>query len=316
MNTNKGNSLLSENNKGSLKVARIRETVFYACVVFLPMLQFVIMYVWVNINSFLMGFQKYDVLTQSYVWNGVENFKMVFRELTMKGGILREAILPSILSWLLSTVILTPFNLLLPFYIYKKMPASEFFKVVLYLPAVLSGMVVGLLYKYVVDQVIPELALEWFGRTLAPLASNMDTRFMTLWLYNFLSGFGGSILIYVSLMSRIPESLVEYAKLEGCTPMKEFLHITFPLIFPTWVNFFIMGLPGILSGNLPLFTFFGTSSELRTVSYYLTCLLRDTSGSVMYPKAATIGLCQMIATLPLVIFGRLFIRRFDLKVQF
>ena len=44
---------------------------FYACIVALPLLQFAIFYIGVNINSFVLAFQQWDSEKYRYVWHGL-----------------------------------------------------------------------------------------------------------------------------------------------------------------------------------------------------------------------------------------------------
>ena len=57
-----------------------KQWLFYFSVLFLPMLQFLIFYVYVNANSILFSFQSYDMKQGLFQWNSdiFYNFKQVF----------------------------------------------------------------------------------------------------------------------------------------------------------------------------------------------------------------------------------------------
>jgi len=59
--------------------------------------------------------------------------------------------------YLCSLLIGTPLSVMFSFYLYKKMPASGFFKTVLFIPHILSALIMVILYKYFVDRAIPSL---------------------------------------------------------------------------------------------------------------------------------------------------------------
>ncbi len=306
----------NKKRKNNFSLARKRETVFYILCIAVPMIQFAIYYIGVNFTSFLLAFQKYDSIEMKYQWVGFENFKTMFSQLALKGSILRESVFTSIKTYFLGLLVI-PFTLLFPFYIYKKMPGSEFFKVMLYLPSILSAMVLGLLYQYFVDQVIPEIALKEFGKVLPPFLKDVETRYGFAWAFTVFIGFGGNILIYLSAMSRIPDSLVEYAKLEGCKPFQEFLKITLPIIFPTFATFFVTGVAAFFTNQLGLFTFFATdSTDVSTVGYYVYCLVVNSEGYESYPMASTIGLFFTLIIAPLTLFVRWLMNRLDPNVQY
>lgn len=298
----------------SMASARRKETLFYICIVILPLIQFAIFYIYANINSFSMSFKKWTA-KDGWSWAGFDNYKNMWIELTMPNTNLNNGMINAVKVYLLGWLV-KPFNLLFPFYVYKKMPAHSFFKTMLFLPQILSTTCTALIYKYVVDQVVPEISKLYFGVQMDPLLSNPNSTFWVAWFFGVLDGIGGSILIYTSAMMRIPESLVEYGKLEGCTGLKEFIHITFPLILPTFAVYLMLGFTSIFSANLSLYTFFGNGSPIQTIGYYTYVMVIDSSGYTSYPKAAAIGLFFTAVLVPLTIIFRNLLNKITPQVQY
>ena len=131
--------------------ARKSEITFYTLMIALPILQFVIFYVVVNANSFLLAFEKYDSTLGKYVWVGMDNIVDQIKEF-QSGGILYRAVFSSLRVYGLSLLML-PLEVLFPYYIYKKLPGASFFKVILFLPHILSSLVLTLLYQYFVNTI-------------------------------------------------------------------------------------------------------------------------------------------------------------------
>ena len=276
----------------------------------LPLAQFLVYYVWVNFNSLFLSFQRWDDNLTKFIWVDFDNFESMFNDLTRPTSTLHMATLTSLKVFGLN-LILKPIQLLFPYYIYKKMIGKEFFKVMLYLPSILSAMVVALLYKYIMDEVIPELS----NGAIPRLLSTKDTVFWTVWSFEAFMSFGGNILIYTSAMSRIPESLVEYAELEGCTPFQEFCKITFPLIFHTFATFMLLGITSIFTNQMGLFTFFGqNSTNTSTIGYYTYILALK--GNQYYPEASSIGLFFTFIIAPLTLLFRWGVNKFAPNVQY
>ena len=92
---------------------------FYACIVALPILQFLIFYVGVNINSFVLAFQRWGNDANVYVWNGLSNFKDVLTGL-VKNAQLTISMKNSIILFFVGLVFGTTLALLFSYYIYKK----------------------------------------------------------------------------------------------------------------------------------------------------------------------------------------------------
>ena len=193
--------------------ARKSEIIFYTLMIALPMLQFVIFYVIVNANSFLLAFEKYDSTLGKYVWVGMDNIVDQIKEF-QSGGILYRAVFSSLRVYGLSLLML-PLEVLFPYYIYKKLPGASFFKVILFLPHILSALVLTLLYQYFVNSVIPDIANKLFGAHI-PVLMRGDTSFIAAWIYTALFGFT-TVLMYHGSMSNISKSVTEYAWIDGCS---------------------------------------------------------------------------------------------------
>lgn len=136
--------------------------------------------------------------------------------------------------------------------------------------------------------------------------------------YNLWTGVGGGMIIYMSAMSRTPESVIEYGRLEGITLLKEFVHVILPMIYPTVTLFFVTGLPGLFMGSGPLYAFYGDRAqpEMQTLSYYLfTRIVGENSSFEQYPFASAIGLSTTLILAPIVFFARWFFNRFDPNVE-
>ena len=299
----------------TMRRARRADLLFYASMIALPLLQWIIFYVVVHANSFFLAFKSYTSTGVS-TWVGFDNFRRVWSDLTLKNSALINAFKNSLLAYALNFAVL-PITILTPYYIYKKMPGSEFFKVMLFLPSILSGMVMSLLYQYIIDKVLPDYMMNAFGIKMPAFLSDTSTRFWAAWFYMAWFGMGSKVLLYTGTMSRIPVSVVESAKLDGCGPVREFLTITFPLIFSTASTYFIIGFSDIFTGQLGLYTFFGTNSQtVQTVGYYLYRTTLSSSGFENYPYASALGLFFTAFVAPLTLLLRHYLRKLSPSVDF
>ena len=82
------------------------ELIFYISLITLPILQVLIFYFYVNINSFTMSFKTYDTLKNKFEWDGLVNFERLWTEL-VKTSILRDAFFNSLMVWLSTSVLCT-----------------------------------------------------------------------------------------------------------------------------------------------------------------------------------------------------------------
>ena len=77
-----------------------KKLIFYIVMMSLPVIQFSIMYIGVNLNSILLAFKEYDVNTGQYFVTGFKNFLSVFEKIETN-NFLQHTIPNSILIFLL-----------------------------------------------------------------------------------------------------------------------------------------------------------------------------------------------------------------------
>lgn len=282
----------------SIATRKRGDILFYAILVVFPLLQFSIFYIGANFNSFLLAFQEYNPLTDKYVLVGWKNFQTLWDLLCLKNSQLQNAFITSWVVYGLGLLKL-PLNLFVPYYIYKKQFGSEFFKVILFLPSILSTMVMALLYQTFVDTALVEIFDSVFKMEIPALVYESETRFWAIYIFHFITGFGTSVLMYTGAMNRIPESVVEAAELDGVGSVREFFSITLPLIAPTVVTLFLLDFTGIFMNQWDLYSFFGkTSDTLQTIGYYNFVLITD-GGFSNYPLSGALGLMTTVIVVPI-----------------
>lgn len=147
------------------------------------------------------------------------------------------------------------------------MAGSRFFRVVLFLPNIISNLVMVYLFRYFVNNAMSTVFHLELG-----LLDNPDTNFAMILFFNLWLGFAGQTLMFTSAMSSINESIVESAQIDGVGPVGELFYITIPMIYHTLTTFIIIGIAEIFVDQMSLMTFYDKFSilpRLRTVGYYL-----------------------------------------------
>ena len=213
-----------------------------------------------------MAFQKYE-LNSSYAFEvsyTFENFATAWKVVTERKYMLEN----SLIKFVVLMFIQYPLALIFSNYVYKKWPGSGFFKTILFMPQLISGLIYGLLFKYVVSDVYIALNPTSVGGLLdlnnVPMARTM------VLLYGCLMGFGVNVLLFSGSMSGINESVVESAQLDGANTLQEFIYITIPLVWPTLVQLLVVSVSAIFTDQMNLMTFYGShADELATLGYYV-----------------------------------------------
>ncbi len=294
--------------------AKYKDLIFYSALIAYPVLQFCIFYIGVNIHSVALAFQDIDVLNNTVTWT-FDNFARSFKTFTTDASMLNMA-KTSVMTYALLLFIGTPLGLLFSFYIYKKLPVSGAFRVILFLPSIISAIVMTAIFNSFVERAIPEIVKMFTHTTTTPqgLLENTSTRYGTLVFYSIWVGFGTNVLMYSNGMSGISDDIVDSAHLDGCTGIKEFWHISLPLIYPTITTFLVTGVAGIFTNQLNLFSFYGTTAPIgvRTYGYYFYMHSRGASKGEYPPLAAT-GLIMTVIVVPLTLFVKWALEKFGPK---
>ena len=236
--------------------------IFYLCIVLLPTLQFLIFYIGVNFNSIILAFKEYDGNTAKFA--GLKNFAQALKDIAGNPQV-SPAVKNSLILYA-CTVLITFFALVFSFYIYKRYAGSEIFRFVLFLPQIISSIVLVLIFSYFVDDGFLSLKIVKVGLLASP-----KTDFATILFYNVWAGFGTQVMMYNGAMRAVPESVSEAAKIDGASSFQEFIFIMIPSIWGTLCTFIVVCICEIFTNMMCLVSFkaLGAESRLITFGYYL-----------------------------------------------
>ncbi|MBO5479865.1 MAG: sugar ABC transporter permease [Clostridia bacterium] len=283
----------------------VKKWSFYAALIILPLIQWAIMYVYVNINSFLLAFRRFDPASETWSFVWFDNFVSLFNDPSM-AGIWEYAIWNSLGAWGISVFVGITLQLLFAYYIFKKGPAGQFFRVVLFLPSILSATVLISIYKYYADVFISKIFNLTDSQGLG-IISNNNTRFMSIMFFNVYMSFGVGVLMYTSAMTSISESVFDACKIDGVNALQEFFVIVLPQIVPTITVFIVTGIAGIFTNQINLFSFYQQRAipKIQTVGYYLYIQIYNNGSNYQYySQPAALGIMITLVTAPVVLFAR------------
>ncbi len=305
----------------SKRQKKATEIGFLAIILALPIANFLIFYVYVNISSIFLAFQKYNTATFDYEWiGGIDNFKQVITDLTSNKTVIGK-MGRSFLVFAVQILIGFPLNLMFAYVIYKKVPASGFFQVVLFLPSIISTMVITLMFRYFVFYVIPPIFNIFGYEGTINLITDLKYEFGTQVFYFMWAGFGVQLVMYSGAMSRIPDSIVEAASLDGITPLKEFWFISIPMVWQTITIFLVTTIAGIFTNQMAIFNFHGAGARdtTQTIGYFIfTQVIPSNSGVTnygLYPYAAAFGLLFTLVVAPITLICKYLLEKYGPNVE-
>lgn len=291
----------------TLKNTRARKDgVFVICLILIPTIQFILFYLGVNFNSVLLAFKDYDVATGQFHWNISGNFERFFVQFSAT-DIFKVALKNSAIASIFTIGLNITLGLIFSLYIYHNGAFGKLFKVILFIPSIISSIVMVKVYAMFCDEGIPTLIKLLFNIKIEGLLAYTKTRWATIIFFNLWVGFGPSMLVYVGAMNGISESISEAARLDGANIIKESWYITIPMIYPTIVIYIISGLTAILTNQLSLYSFYGDAAKesLYTVGYWLYREVSKANGQVsQYPYIAAVGILCTLVCIPVTFAAR------------
>ena len=179
--------------------------------------------------SLYYSFCDYDILSPP-VFTGLKNFISMFQD---------ETFLTTLKVTFFFAFVSVPlkllFALIVAMLLLENSKMSGFYRAAYYLPSIIGGSVaVSILWKrmFAMDGVVNKLlgmvgiqtSFSWLG----------DTR-TAIWVLILLVvwQFGSSMLIFLSSLKQVPQSLYEAADVDGASAPAKFFKITLPLLTPT-----------------------------------------------------------------------------------
>ncbi|MET0801673.1 MAG: sugar ABC transporter permease [Actinomycetota bacterium] len=181
------------------------------------------------VASLLLSFSEYNIITPPE-WVGLENYRDMIADRTFWLSI-RVTLKYLILSVPLYIVC----GLLLSLLLNLVMRGINLFRTILFLPSVLSGVAVAVLWVALlnpdvgaVNEFLRAIGIEDPPRWLdSPTWAVPSVVLVGLW------GIGGGAIIYLAGLQNIPAQLYEASLLDGAGPLQRFRYVTLPMITPT-----------------------------------------------------------------------------------
>jgi len=199
-------------------------------------------------------------------------------------------------------------------YSLRKDSVRQFFMAAFYLPGVISGLAVAILWRFIFDFEVGLLNWVLAQFELAPVAwlGNIRTALPALAIMSLVGGGGGSIIIFVAALGGIPTELYDAATVDGAGAWRKLTRITLPLLVPAMLYVMVVSTIGAFQVFIPVYvlTSGGPANATMTVAYFI---YRRVFYYQDLGSAAATGLLLLIATVGFTVIQ---FRRFSQVVEF
>ena len=243
-----------------------------------PVAHFLFMFFLQNGGTFVLSFQEFSIKSGNFEFIGWKNFTTIFRILGSEYSEFPLALRNSFIFFLLNNFFILPISICCAIVCYKRIPLSNVFRVILFLPTVISPVVLAMVYRFAWDSTvgfIPELLEQLHLTNLIPVLgflADKQTAMPLLLFYCVWIGLGGSIILLTGAIAKIPDHLIELDRLYGLSFIKEVWYVILPLIGPTVSILFLQG-----AGRHTRILYAGIAYYGRSRRYDDVCVLYDSA---------------------------------------
>jgi N-acetylglucosamine transport system permease protein len=203
---------------------------------------FIIFMVIPTLEVFRMSLFKRSAYSSTETFVGFENFIKLSKEANFI-----RAMQNTILLIVVVTMVTFAFALVFSGILTReKIKGQNFFRVVFYIPNILSIVVIAAIFSAIYDPangILNSLISMVTGKTVAILWKGEKLVMLSLIIAMVWQAIGYYMVMYMASMASVPKSLYESASLDGAGRIKQFFQITIPLIWTnirTTLTFFII----------------------------------------------------------------------------
>ena len=293
-------------------------SIFVFVMLIYSVLHFCIMWIGVNANSILLSFKSYNYLTGTYgllpLNNLFDNFVSIFKNIDKNVDNYQSMLLSSLAYFIVSCLVTLPIALFFSYFIFKKILANGFFKVIFFLPSIIPLIILTTIYSVTVSNNGPVgQMLNRMGIQSANLFLTHQSASWMIWIFCVWAGIGYDVILLTAGMSRIPRDILESCKMDGVPAFKEFIHIVIPLTWSTITTLFIFGMMSVFTVFLQPFYL---APKVNTTWTIGTNIYFAAKGQIALNEPAALGLFYSLIGAPIIVGTRALLNRFFGEVSY
>lgn len=225
---------------------------------------FIIFTVGPMLASLFFSFTEYDIVSPPQ-WIGLTNYVNLMHDDLFWHSLwitFKFALIALPLGLVISYLVAVLLN--------QKIRGINFWRTLYFLPSVIAGVAVALLWGRIFDPkfgvlnpFLAKFGIDGPGWLSDPQWAVPSLVIMSLW------GVGGSIIIYLAGLQGVPTDLYDAAKVDGATAWQRFRHVTLPMTTPVIFYNLILGLIATFQYFTEVYVLTnGTGNPARSTLFY------------------------------------------------
>jgi raffinose/stachyose/melibiose transport system permease protein len=205
-----------------------------------------------------------------------------------------------------------PIALVLALLLMKNSFVNRFIRSAVFMPMVLSTVVVGLIWGYmyhpqigVINFVLKSIGLEsWTRAWLSDPKTNMFAVSVPI-IWNYI---GPYLIIFIAALQNIPSEINDAAKLDGAVGFKKLYYVKLPMIWNTIKVVIVLCISGSLKAFDQVFVMTG-GGPAQTTELLATYMYNNTFDVYRYGYGSAISTMIVIISMILILFSQIIMKR-------
>jgi ABC-type sugar transport system permease subunit len=256
------------------------------------------------IFCFYLTFHKWNIIAPMH-FIGTDNYSRLFHD-----RLFWKAIVNTLKFLLLHIPLQLLVSLTLAELLNRKIRAISFFRGSFFLPVIVSGVVVTILWQQLfaydsglINRLLTSIGIHKIGWLVNPDIAIYSIAVMATW-----KNVGLYVILFLVGLQTVPTQYYEAAKLEGASRWQQFYHITLPMINPTIFMVVILSTIGGFSLFIEPYIMTGGGPMNQTLSAVLY-IYKQAFQYYNMGYSATLGFFYAIMIMTVVILQKKFIEK-------
>jgi len=215
--------------KQTVKIAGIRRRLLPYLILSPYLVHLLLFVLFPVVFSVMLTFHKWNIIApMEYV--GLDNFRRLFQD-----RLFWKAVLNTLQFLLVHIPLQVVLALALAYFLNEKIILRSFFRASFFLPVVISGVVVTILWQqlYGLETGLLNRALTAVGLNRVEWLSNPFIAMISIAIMATWKNVGLYVILFLVGLQTVPRSYYEAAEVEGASAWQQFRYITLPAINPT-----------------------------------------------------------------------------------
>ena len=302
---------------------KFKEGMFLVALVAIPLLHFAVFWVYINMQTILNTFQRFNIIKGEMEWIGMSRYVNMFKSyvLGLDGAVAERNVFWNSFKAIAINMIIFPIAITSAYAFYKNIQHEKYFRICFYLPQLISVTVLVTMFKSMFHADFGPIKLfleKFFDYSPGWLTADSDVMWSLIFTFCIWIGLGSNVIMLSGAMARIPADIGEYCQLEGVGFWRELVQVVLPLVMST-VGVYIINIVASVFGfgihPMLVAEVMGVENRFYTVGWFIFESVKQGSEAGMF-QASTLGMLLTILMLPVVIATRIIVKKCTPDVQF